>query len=829
MRGSTMGDEYHFGSSEARLFQEPLVWKPKSLNVAKNDSQFDIGFDMDAMLVDLRNELEDKQRQEEQISKELSEALENAMKSAEHDDIARSFNSSLNRYSNKMKHLESASTELASNLKTVSGLADNIAERVSALDLAKCRVVDCLQRVSDLRDLRTCSEGVDLAIQEEDYEQAAKHVHRFLTLDMAVFKMGEQIDARDAGQSMTHSYNVLRLAQSTLKNIIERKFDEAVESTDVASMERFFKLFPLINEHQSGLERFGKYLCQKVDRVGEENYKVMVAGGTDDKRVNVLFADSLTMIFEGIARIIEVHQPTINTFYGADKLLLVIEMIQGSCDREIDRIISAFYKSRQYDEKFKLISKYMRSADRNLDLSKVDPLDLDVLLSEVALMHSRAELYWRFLKRRFAEAYAKNDINKSEDVSKVDSFDPEMTESEIQESKERLRKKRLECDQKLEQIVNRSLLGTRMQEIIDKYVMMEQFYVMECMEKAVEIDCTEEGSLTSSVVDDVFFIVRKSIRRALSSSSVDCICAMINYGVTILGGEFLRHVSRAIQTGYPSVGWTAEAYQTAQTAYNVLQHGKTVAEAGPDNQRAQFINAVNNIRSAAESVESLRNTLCEDVKKFLSGITSVENGKIDHSLTQFDELSRTFENSATSAINSLCSAAFKPKLKNSAEAFLDVVHVLSEDELAEYEAVDPFIENFVGKLDKQIVQFERILVAANYQELLSAVCGEVARQLERVVMKCTFNRLGGLQLDKELRHLTNYLTNVAGWMVREKCIRISQIVSLLNIESVNEASDVCEQFQSSSQSLRSLTLSEVKKVLALRSDLPKEQIKSLTM
>ncbi|TMS35373.1 hypothetical protein L596_002788 [Steinernema carpocapsae] len=790
------------------------------------------GCQMDVLLAEWRAELEEKRQHEERISRELSEALENAVKAGGSADIARSFNMSINRYSKKMKQLETSAIELATNLKTVSGLADNIADRVSALDLAKGRVVDCLQRVSDLRDLRTCSEGVDLAIQQEDYEQAAKHIHRFLTLDTAVFKMGEQIDARDAGQSMTHSYNVLRLAQTTLKGIIERKFDEAVETADIASMERFFKLFPLISEHKNGLERFGRYLCQKVDKLGEENYKVMMAGGTDDGRANVLFADCLTMIFEGIARIIEIHQPLIDNFYGADKLLLLMEMIQVSCDREIDRVINAFRKTRQYDEKFKAISKYMRSLDRTPDEKKVDALDLDILLSEVALMQSRTELYWKFMKRRLGEAPANATNAEETEQEKIDFFDPEMTEEEIEASKERIRKNRLECSQKLEQLVNRSLLGTRMQEIADKYLMMEQFYVTECMQKAVEMDVTEEGSLTSSVVDDFFFIVRKTIRRALSCSSVDCTCAMINYGAAVLEGDFLNHVGIPIQKGYPSVGWTAEAYQTAQTAYNVLQHGKTMAEAGPDNQRVQFIAAVNNVRAAIESIHSLKGSISEDIKKFMSGISSVESGKIDHSLTQFDELCRTFENFGSAAINALFKASIKPKLKSSADLFLDIPHDLTEDLLTEYEAVDPFMDNFIAQLDKQVAQFEKILLHANYQELLSAVCTEVAEQLERVIMKCTsnqFNRFGGLQLDKELRHLTSYLTSVAGWMVREKCFRISQIVSLLNVENVAEAVDVCEQFESSSQSIRSMSLSEVKKVLALRFDLPIDQIKSLTI
>lgn len=86
--------------------------------------------------------------------------------------------------------------------------------------------------------------------------------------------MGEQIDAKDGGQSLKHSYEVLRQAAASLKEIIERKFDEAVDADDVASMERYFKLFPLINEHGSGLQRFGKYLCSKIEKIGDDNFKV---------------------------------------------------------------------------------------------------------------------------------------------------------------------------------------------------------------------------------------------------------------------------------------------------------------------------------------------------------------------------------------------------------------------------------------------------------------------------------------------------------------------------------------------------------------------------
>ena len=60
------------------------------------------------------------------------------------------------------------------------------------------------------------------------------------------------------------SFKLLHEAQAKLKNIIHNRFDAAVRSGDIASVERFFKTFPLIGEHKDGLDKFSKYLCSQV-------------------------------------------------------------------------------------------------------------------------------------------------------------------------------------------------------------------------------------------------------------------------------------------------------------------------------------------------------------------------------------------------------------------------------------------------------------------------------------------------------------------------------------------------------------------------------------
>lgn len=44
--------------------------------------------------------------------------------------------------------------------------------------------------------------------------------------------------------------------------------------------------------------------------------KLALAIGPDDKRANVIYADTVTLLFESVARTVEIHQPLVETYYG---------------------------------------------------------------------------------------------------------------------------------------------------------------------------------------------------------------------------------------------------------------------------------------------------------------------------------------------------------------------------------------------------------------------------------------------------------------------------------------------------------------------------------
>lgn len=66
------------------------------------------------------------------------------------------------------------------------------------------------------------------------------------------------------GESVETWFEKLRGAELELREILNANFDDAVQKEDFASIERFFKLFPLLNRQEEGLEKFTKHLCTKV-------------------------------------------------------------------------------------------------------------------------------------------------------------------------------------------------------------------------------------------------------------------------------------------------------------------------------------------------------------------------------------------------------------------------------------------------------------------------------------------------------------------------------------------------------------------------------------
>ncbi|KRX35412.1 Conserved oligomeric Golgi complex subunit 4 [Trichinella murrelli] len=407
-------------------------------------------------------------------------------------------------------------------------------------------------------------------------------------------------------------------------------------------------------------------------------------------------------------------------------------------------------------------------------------------------------------------------------------------------AKQKEEKQRLE--EKFQTHLSNCVLNCRMQELLGQYVAIEEYYMRESILKAIRLECRESGTLLSSVVDDCFFIISKSVRRALATSDVDCICAMLNHACALLETHHLAHLKSRLKLGYPSsTGGLAEAYSTAAIAYaSVVHQGKMsgaggigsgsgsggasggggIGDSTTDKLREDYLTALNDCGVSVECVEKLKNRLKDDFRNVLLQLNDVDQQKLDSCLGQLDETANKFHSALSDAVDQLVRTSFKPRLRLAVDGFFNDTHAPSELEFVELESRGLFVENIIGCLQLLLEDLRQSLGERPLAMVHATTASLTADLLEKATLKGTYNRLGGLLLDKQIRKLAGYWTQFAGWSTRQRFSRLDQIVSLLNVDSVADAQDYCQ-----SESVTwLLNLAEIRQVLALRIDLPGNEI-----
>ncbi|XP_069957508.1 conserved oligomeric Golgi complex subunit 4 isoform X1 [Cherax quadricarinatus] len=689
--------------------------------------------------------------------------------------------------------------QLENTISFTHHLANNVSAKVRQLDLAKSRVVETQARVGDLLDLEGCSGGVATALAQEDYETAAAHIHRFLAMDETLL-LHTTVSASKA-ESVETWFDRLRHADKELSSLITHKFDEAVKREDMASVDRFFKLFPLLNKHEEGLKKFTTYLCAKIQETTAQNLAAAQTLGSREKRSHVIWADTITLLFEGIARTIEVRQPIIETYYGPGHLSLVIEMLQRECDRQAGRILAEMRKHRRLEATVSSVRSSLRySGGKEPRADQPDPRDLDTLLGELTLINARAELYLRFIRRRVSADFEASIADKTERSKQETAFEGKLSQSQMV------------CD---------------MAVIVADYTILEQFYLNESFKKALAMDIVEETANTSSLVDDAFYIVKKSVRRAIASNSVDGVCAMLNHAVTLIETQLAEGFKQTLRKGFPAQGYLDfnQAYTVLQSSLqSTLQAGKiNTSTADSDALRQAFLTALNNTETSIRHIKSLHQTLEDNINSAMVGLSSTARAKLDSCLNDLKSTTGKFAIVGEFGISQLRATAVKPRVKPWVDIFNTTSHDIKEDEFVCYEANDPFSQTLMVQVDGLLGSFLPLLTEDNYKSLVSVLVSEVAEQLEKAVFKSTFNRLGGLQFDREVRAIVGYLSQVSEWSVREQLTRLTQMATLLNLEHLEEVSEY------STTTTWRLTPSEMRKVLQLRVDFKAEEIKRLKL
>lgn len=385
---------------------------------------------------------------------------------------------------------------------------------------------------------------------------------------------------------------------------------------------------------------------------------------------------------------------------------------------------------------------------------------------------------------------------------------------------------RVEKEKELNEMLQRSEMNRQMQELLSIYLLLERYFMEESVLKAIAMDNHEAGQLTSSMVDDVFFIIRKCIRRSTNTQSLDGVCAVINNAAACFENDFLVALKSVLKAGYPS-GYIdlAQAYSAIQIS---IQQGKLQTTGDNEGAKTQFLVRLNNTDQCTEYIETLVTMMGHEIPMVFSGMTALDKEKLDSCMSGLRIVGDSLKAIIDFGMQQLRSSALKPRLHGWVDDFLNYSHNLSEEELAAYEAGETFMQKLIIELDALLNSFKESLCGRNYEILVGMVATDVTVRMERVMKKTAFNRLGGLILDQEVRALGSYLTSATSWSVRDKLSRLNQIATVLNLERVAELTDFYNPSDSSgSATAWRLTPNEIRKLLSLRIDFKVEDIKKL--
>lgn len=414
-------------------------------------------------------------------------------------------------------------------------------------------------------------------------------------------------------------------------------------------------------------------------------------------------------------------------------------------------------------------------------------LELDTLLTELSLCCTRTQLYFRFLLRKASTA--------------GDSW------TDSSEGR----------GESVEELLRTCRTSQLEQELMSKYILIEDYFMRESLCKAVAMDTCNPDGCTSSMADDIFFVLQKCTRRAFSSGNVDGACAVLNNASSLLLTEFRNQLQLRLQTS-PTTSTTLDLTGMLQ--------GKSRAPERRENEvgGASYMVALNDVEVSMNNIQKLAGELQAEGAKLGASATDRTKRKLDSCLADFSSVTTSFKELRQTGVGCVVRSVLLPALEPAISAFSSFSHSLSEEDFSDYEVNDPFVQQLLIAIESALSDIKVKLIPAVFEHVFSELTTELAVLLEQQILSCQFNQLGGVQLDKDLRSFTSYLSSLTSWPVRDRFTRLMQIATLLTLETVNELFDYW-----GGSMLWRLTPTEVRRVLHLRTEFRTEDVERIKL
>lgn len=654
---------------------------------------------------------------------------------------------------------------LAAGVSETSDLSERVSSKVRQLDTTQSHVQQTLSVITVIIDRSNCIYGVRQALDSGDFEAAAGFVDTFMELDD---KYGPVTDAD--GQQAAEQEQVLREAKLKLGGTVREKLRDAMDKRNHEDVIRFTRLYRPLRMKDEGLGEYRTYVVQLCTEGAETTYSKLVDGDDGDQNDYVTAA---TTIFRDVAVTMEENEEFVKTAFGTEALLDVVFELHNVCNTVGARVLQRYAAVKQLQRLSRSVSQKAAAGGGYIPRqASEDPREVEATLEQLLQLASSGEEYSQWVLSKMALLCEPAPLP----AARHNAF-------------------------------RSSGFSVAVRELLNYYVALEEFVMEEDVSKALSIREHLPGSLTTSMVDDVFFVISRCSRRSLSAGSAACVAAVVGHANELLASS----VAAVLRASLEQVA--AKLVQGDPNSEGGFPAAATTAAA-----QAAYINDAD---TTSWYVTKLRQELEEGAVAYFSKASDQEQAR-----SVMADLTKTSSDFA--AIASWALAAVSGALASQLRPAVDAIARISYEGNESDDAGRAWLTNLAAQLDARIVSLQPLLTPRNYDSLVSLILSDIAKRVDAVVATKRFSQVGGLQLDRDVRALVAYAGDLTNRPVRDKFAELTQKATLLSLEAVEEAAEYWSADSAGSLGWH-LSSADVRHVLRQRVDFAPEDIAGLAL
>ena len=671
---------------------------------------------------------------------------------------------------------------LCERLDESAGLAGRVSARVRELDRAQGRVRDTLRRLDALTERASALEGVKAALASEDFEEATRLVRVF-----------REIEAGGAAGAEDDKAGSMAIEVRQLEERVRVRMREAEESGDSDQLLRFAALWGPLGKPDEGRAALAAVATRRSTKAAEKAWDGLLGEvAAHEERGGAKPPDFCTA-FAVILRSSAAAAAAAGNAAGQGAVAAMTTAAYEASEARAAGILQRFGEHRALVRLAQDVSGPRVGPDGGPARQLPDPRALEGTLQELLLMIARGEEYLGWVEDRLKGATAEADG----DQGSADLLSGLRSKS----------------------------LNTALGELQGFYCLLERCYLERSIAKAAAMDKLPTEGLTSSLVDDAFYLLLKCARRAAASRSPQCLCNVLSNINQILVSDVKAAVQRRLRGSVQRLlsGLSAE---DAEIDASPGRAGAEGGERGRIGQRGvgEAAAALNNLDVCSEYIQKLRRELERTAQA--TPYAAPDKDRIRSCLGDLGKTAGDYRALSSSALEAVA-RGIVPRLRSNLDILTGISYELSETDYSAYEAEDPWAQRVLASLEECSAQLQPLLTQANYDSVVHLIIDAIVGRIEAVLMQKRFNQLGALQLDKEVRGLVSQTSSLTERTVRDKFARLSHISTALNLDSPAEILDYWGE-NAGTMNWR-LTGREVKQVLRLRRDFAPDDIELLAL